>query len=134
MSNRRNIRFVDPDTHARRSAAVAGTILEASQAITGPLFAGRDPTSSIELNAPAPPCHFTIGLAAGIEKAGGIPCHATVDLIVLIEGKPVDVVIVPFRLPLGLGELRSNILDETFATPQVDAREWIGDTLNATRG
>ena len=75
---------------------------------------------------------FTIGIAAMIDIAGGIPIDAPINIQFIIQGK--DILIQPLLQCLGgllLGYLRSYVFDDTFlltdfgacvATVSVDAR------------
>jgi hypothetical protein len=99
MANRGKILLVDYEAHTRRSAAMAGTILEAPQAetiIVGQLFAGLDATPGINPNTLAYDPRLTVRHTAMIEEAGRIPGHTAVNIVVLIERKEIGITSLEF--------------------------------------
>jgi hypothetical protein len=122
-ANRSKILLVDHKAHARGGSAVAGVLFIALQpetVIVGQLFAGVDAAPGIEPDATAHNIRLAVGRAAVIEKAGRIPHYAAVDIVVLVEGKEIDIALLVFILPFGFRYLRADVLDDALAFSQVN--------------
>jgi hypothetical protein len=122
-SNRGKVLLVNHEAHASQSPAVAGALLEVSQpvgVIVRQLLPGIDAAQGIQPNPTAHNIRLAVGRTAVIEKAGRIPHHAPVDVVLVIEIKYVGIALIKLVSHFDFGDLGANVLDDALALSQIN--------------
>lgn len=98
-------------------------MIEVVAVVIGQFLPGLDVAPGGNPDAAADDVDFAVRIAAVIDESSRIPADTAVDVVVVVERKDIDVLLLQFRLGFGLGKLRPDILDDTFATSNVSACE-----------